>query len=518
MAYSRLKCPKCGEDFGQEARFNDHLIGVHGITDCLSFFVELNHIGHHPTCACSPECNVKLPWAGWKKGFTSKFARGHNARIDSIYLDTERQKQFAEKRAEGYKSGRLKIWCEGETVETNQTLASSAKKKSVTLLHGYASGKYVPWQHRDPSTIKRSLEKLSASKRLSPEEIARRIAEMAPNFELVSESEAYVRRQRSRLQVKCKTCGVVTDKSLEMLETTPRCFTCNPVSSYPEIQLFEFVKGLLPGEEIISGTRKVIAPQELDIYVPSHRFAIEYNGLTFHTEQHVLQDYHSSKTSRCSVQGITLMHVFSDEWRDKTEIIKSMIQSRLGTCECITGARKCTIVLLKPGARKAFFKQNHVDGDVKATIAWGLCDPSGTLMAALSLRKPNRHSKQKYAGAIELARFCTVINSSIPGALGRLSKHALRWAKSNGFDRLFTYVDLRHGTGKGYGVVGFVKIGVTPNRFWWTNMSGRDEDRHRFDRSEVHADAKNGITEKEAARKASVMRVWGCPNLVLELR
>lgn len=41
------------------------------------------------------------------------------------------------------------------------------------------------------------------------------------------------------------------------------------------------------------GNREVIAPKELDIYVPSKKFAIEYNGVAWHsTEKGTPIDYH----------------------------------------------------------------------------------------------------------------------------------------------------------------------------------------------------------------------------------
>jgi hypothetical protein len=64
MAYSRIKCPRCNEDFGQESRFFRHLLESHDITDPEKLFVDEFCDGVHPTCQCHIECSAPLHWAG----------------------------------------------------------------------------------------------------------------------------------------------------------------------------------------------------------------------------------------------------------------------------------------------------------------------------------------------------------------------------------------------------------------------------------------------------------------------
>ena len=92
MIYTRIKCHHCDLSFGQEARFIEHLTTVHLVTDVLTEYLRLHHNSIHPTCTCSPECHESLKWGSWKKGFTSKFVRGHNAKLDSVFLKKEFQK------------------------------------------------------------------------------------------------------------------------------------------------------------------------------------------------------------------------------------------------------------------------------------------------------------------------------------------------------------------------------------------------------------------------------------------
>lgn len=126
MAYERIQCPKCPSSFGQEARFVSHLSDVHGVDDPIVLYLEIHHEGVHPTCSCSPSCPDRLPWSGWKRGFVSRYARGHNARVDSVYLDSARQAEFAAKRSEGFSSGKYSPWNKGLTKETSAKVEASS--------------------------------------------------------------------------------------------------------------------------------------------------------------------------------------------------------------------------------------------------------------------------------------------------------------------------------------------------------------------------------------------------------
>ena len=54
------------------------------------------------------------------------------------------------------------------------------------------------------------------------------------------------------------------------------------------------------------------------------------------------KNYHNEKTESCKNNGITLLHIFHDEWRDKRQIVESMIINKLHLSKKI-GARKCSI-------------------------------------------------------------------------------------------------------------------------------------------------------------------------------
>lgn len=78
--------------------------------------------------------------------------------------------------------------------------------------------------------------------------------------------------------------------------------------------------------------RKVIWPRYLDIYSKTKSFAIEVNGIFFHSIQNVNDGrddkwYELDKTKRCSAKNIQLIHIWEDEWNDRQDDMKSIIKA-----------------------------------------------------------------------------------------------------------------------------------------------------------------------------------------------
>ena len=65
--------------------------------------------------------------------------------------------------------------------------------------------------------------------------------------------------------------------------------------------------------------RNIIAPLEIDIFIPSKNIAIEYDGLYWHSSNKfsgrtIEKKYHLNKTEQCLKKGIKLIHIFENEW------------------------------------------------------------------------------------------------------------------------------------------------------------------------------------------------------------
>lgn len=539
-----INCPFCDEfESKRLTKFEAHLIEEHGTTSQAAW----DRINEGPvTCACG--CGGETKWNGWTKGY-STVINGHNAFIYKV-MDIDSAKEVSRKRSdalrgksgwakgltkesddrikkraiatsegrkEAFDKDSIKIWNKGLSAETD----SRVKKIKENLKNKFLSNEISPWAKgltkESDDRIKLMSQKVSLKmkqkqirerldhlKRLPHDEIKGRI-EKTGQLKVIGGLENYINDAQKIIVVECNGCGKQFQGSLRSLQRG-RCFSCSPGGSIAQEELAKWIESL--GFVVKRNVRKTLGGLELDIFIESKKVAIEYNGLYWHSHVNKTQTYHNNKTLSAEETGVKLIHVFEDEWRDKREIIQSMILSRLGAAKISIPARKCTIQELTKQDRKIFFEENHADGDVNAINAWGLLNHDGQIVYAISVRKPFH---KKHSG-IEIARCCPKLNHNIAGGISRLIKYVKKWSNENGHTKIITYVDRRWGgNGDGYRNAGFKEVTKTPPRFWWTDFETR------YNRFKFKADSSEGLTESQVAESAGVVKIWGCENLVFEL-
>ena len=87
-----------------------------------------------------------------------------------------------------------------------------------------------------------------------------------------------------------------------------------------EYQIFNILKNYT--DNIVIHNRNIIYPNELDIYIPEFKTAIEVNGNYYHDVNIVGAQYHQNKTIKCIQRDIRLIHIFENEWKhNKDDII-----------------------------------------------------------------------------------------------------------------------------------------------------------------------------------------------------
>ena len=280
------------------------------------------------------------------------------------------------------------------------------------------------------------------------------------------------------------------------------CHKCAVRCSSAEKEVVAFVKSIYKGE-IIENDRSIIAPKELDVYIPEKNFAIEYNGLYWHSEaQDKGQSYHLNKTKMCMNKGIRLLHIYENEWRDKQDICKSMIASALGVYERKEFARKCEVREVTD--RKTvidFFEQNHIQGAVhKFSLCLGLYKGDELLQAVV-------FGKQHFGrnGDYELYRMVTKKNIQVLGGFSKLMKHCP-------YDTVVSYVALRMFDAKGY-LVGNWKIEHTSHPSFCITDGINVYSRHLFKKDKclkLFDNVTEDMTEREMQIKNGYYRLWDC--------
>lgn len=269
-----------------------------------------------------------------------------------------------------------------------------------------------------------------------------------------------------------------------------------------EKEILNFIRKIYKGN-CISNDRNLIAPKEIDIYMPDKLLAIEYNGLFWHSEKAgCFSDYHLEKTNKCREKGIRLIHIYENEWRDKKEIVKSMIASALGIYKRRIFARKCEVreVINKEEITR-LFNENHLQGTVnKYKKVVGLYYEEELVQACM-------FGKQHFGknDDIELYRMVTLKNTQVIGGFSKIMKHS-------GYEEVVSYVSLRTFDAKGYYRSGW-KLEHTSNPSFCITDGIDVYSRHLFKKQRclaVFDNVDDTMTEKEMQIRNGFYRLWDC--------
>lgn len=232
------------------------------------------------------------------------------------------------------------------------------------------------------------------------------------------------------------------------------------ISSH-EIELRQFLESYNIVAEY--SCRDIIAPLELDVYVPSHKIAIELNGVYWHSlNEHTKNKKlaHLNKTIRCMDNDISLLHFTCIEWKSKNDIVKSMILAKLGIFQNKIFARQCEIVWDVPKAdQKIFFDYNHIQGYTNSDMCYGLRF-NGQYVSMISYGRP-RYDKSY---DVEIIRIASTLNTIVIGGISKLFKHSTPYLENKS---IITYADRRYSTGNIYSTLGFDFLKYSDIGFKW---------------------------------------------------
>lgn len=202
------------------------------------------------------------------------------------------------------------------------------------------------------------------------------------------------------------------------------CTICNPKDNKQsnfEREIITYISNNYNGI-IIESDRKKLNGKELDIYLPDLNIAFECNGLYWHCELEKNNLYHIDKTNNCEKIGIHLIHIWEDDWKNKSEIIKSKINNILKGNNKIY-ARKCNIVILSNKECRNFLQENHLQGAINSSINIGLLY-NNDLISLMTFGKLRKNLNQSNIEDVwEMYRFCNKLNTVVVGGASKLFKY-----------------------------------------------------------------------------------------------
>ena len=286
------------------------------------------------------------------------------------------------------------------------------------------------------------------------------------------------------------------------------CYKCNNKSiSRAEKELVDFLKEF---EDISQSNKSILNGFELDILVPKHNIAIEYNGLYWHSDKFKEDLYHLNKTESCDKKDITLIHIFEDEWRDKKDIVKSRLLNLINKTDKKIYARNCKIKEVNSKEASNFLDKNHIQGKVGAKIKLGLYhnDILVALMTFGNLRKAlgSKGTDKDF----ELIRFCNLLNTNVVGGASKLLKY---FENNYEWETIKSYADRRWSKGKLYENLGFSFIGSTSPNYFYTKGYNR-ENRFKYRKSEIMFNEEDKTkTERQIMKERGYERIYDSGTL-----
>ena len=406
--------------------------------------------------------------------------------------DKNREERLAKQKAN--KKDYKDICLEKYGVEYYQQSEEFKQKSRQTCLKEYGSEHYAQteeWKEKTKNTLRKKygidnagqLEKFKEKSKQTcieryrvdsfskSSEFNKRIED---NFIKILKRDGYIDKgykyikhiSKTNHLLECPHCGQQfissTDSSYNNRRRSNQeiCTNCNPLQkgySVAEKELLDYVSSIYSGT-IIENDRSIIAPYELDIYLPDLHLAIEYNGLYWHSDEMKPNNYHRMKSDLCKEKGVHLIHVFEDDWVNKQSIIKSVISNFVNnSVNRRIYARKCEVrEISDKTVINNFLVSNHLLGRTTFISYCAGLYYNNELVSLITM-----HLLKKAERKWELNRYAIKNGVTIVGGAERLLKHIIQ---AINYSSIITYNDNSIFRGLVYKRLGFQYIRTnTPN-------------------------------------------------------
>lgn len=196
--------------------------------------------------------------------------------------------------------------------------------KIICKTHG--EFKQIPKVHRNGSGCSKcALDKVKNKLKLTTEQFIEKSKQI--HGDLYDYSLVKYNNSKSKIEIVCKKHGSFWQKPNGHL-TERGCAKCvkSNSTSKAEIELANFISKLY---KISRNNRKVIHPKEIDIFIPSLNFGIEYNGTYWHSEEMRPKGHRGEKTKKALNKGVVLIHIEEKDWKKDKESVKKYILNEI---------------------------------------------------------------------------------------------------------------------------------------------------------------------------------------------
>ena len=317
-------------------------------------------------------------------------------------------------------------------------------------------------------------------------------------------SEAEYINMKTPIRLTCSEHGEYRQRAEKHLLGMVGCVPCQSTqSSQKEKDLANFISTL--GMDYQTNCRGLISPpkSEIDVYIPSKKIGVEFNGLYWHSSKFRDSKSHSAKYQAAADKGIKLIQIWEDDWRLRREIVEEHLRQVFGVSNLPKiSARKTHPTEVSSSVAKEFLTKNHIQGFVGASHYLGL-HFKGDLVALASFKR----SGEDYT----LVRYATSAN--VQGGHSKLVTH---FERSHNYRNLVTFADLTFGSGGLYQKTGWVKDKTIRPDYSYLVGGVRE---HKFNyrlkrfREDPNLQYVGGMSESQLAELNGLLKVYDAGKL-----
>jgi G:T-mismatch repair DNA endonuclease (very short patch repair protein) len=169
---------------------------------------------------------------------------------------------------------------------------------------------------------------------------------------------------REKVAIRCPEHGIFEQTPTNHLSGKQGCTKCNHTKSAPEDAIAAFLARFTTVEQ---RNRTLIAPKEVDIYLPEHKLAVEFCGMYWHShgdrdDERKNKKRHIEKHKACEARGVRLLTIYETEWTERPETIKRLLRNAIGKSRGKLMARKCRLAKTTVQEARAFYEKYHPQG------------------------------------------------------------------------------------------------------------------------------------------------------------
>ena len=298
----------------------------------------------------------------------------------------------------------------------------------------------------------------------------------------------------TRLDSFCPICG---NKWTPLFKDVRRGVSLSCGCSYHRISTQqEQISKIIHKHGILVYLERSIGKLKYDIVVPSHKFCIEFHGLTWHSKPGKKQE-DKQKYKNAIQNGYTMMVIYEDEWMTKSQQVSDIILNRLNLQQSIKlRPSECEIQNINSRQADEFYTQFHYIGGAQAKINIASIY-NQKIIACMSFKRPTRQSKHDW----ELVRMAANPKFHIHGIWSKLLKV---FKSKYDFQSIVSFSDNRLFTGKVYEKMRFKLDGeIRPDYYW---VKGK----HRYHKSRLRKrnHIKESQTESQLRISQGYHKIW----------